>query len=270
MNILFRYAATIVFVLIALGSGLLHGFRTYRWDHKPSLDEYVNRLQSVPTSFGDWTSEINRGADEVVRNGIEVVNNPVTGRPELRYIDNLKTHGIEDYILRIYRNKRSTETYSVLVVCGRPGPIASHTPDVCYRGSGYTQNGDQSRGDVTVTEEGAANRGQRYPLNFLKFRPPITRLESRELQIRWAWLPPSGKLSTPGSPRIEFASQPALYKVYVIHEPPTMLSPTQQPASSRTDSPLPSPTTFTAQDPSKFLLDFLPRLEAALKDPVSK
>ena len=45
--------------------------------------------------------------------------------------------GIKGCVYRRYRNPRTGESVSVLLVCGRGGPISVHTPDVCYAGAGY-------------------------------------------------------------------------------------------------------------------------------------
>jgi hypothetical protein len=237
-----RYAAAVVFMIVVLASGILHGMHTSRWSEKPALDRYLTRLDAVPEAFGDWTSKT-----EMLQ-------------------DDLRPHGIEKYIFRTYTylNNRSTESYQVLVVCGRPGPIASHTPDVCYRGSGYTPAGDQKRADVTVTDE--TNRTSKtYPLFYMKFQPPKTRASDMEKDIRWAWMAPSKSLQAPDWPRIEFESQPALYKVYIIDDRASV--PTQQQPVSSAMSPLPATKSGPQHDPKKFLEAFLPRLEAALKDP---
>src|SRR5438876_4916160 len=156
MSSAWRYAAAAVFMIVVLASGILHGMYTSRWGEKPSLDRYLARLDAVPESFGDWTSKSDR------------------------FQDDLTHHGIEKYILRTYSNSRTTESYQVLVVCGRPGPIASHTPDVCYRGSGYTPTGDQKRADVTVTDETSSYKGKVYPLFHMRFLPPKTRPSDME------------------------------------------------------------------------------------------
>ena len=77
---------------------------------------------------------------------------------------------------------------------------------------------------------------------------------------------PGKSLQAPDTPRIEFASQPALYKVYIVDDQasvPTLAA--SLPGSAR--SPLPAASSGSQHDPRKFLEAFLPRLEAALKDP---
>lgn len=233
-----KYAATAAFAVIVLVSGFLHGRQTHRWSDPPPLDDFVARLKNIPQKFDDWT-----------------------GTPA-RFMDDLRTHGIEEYLLINYSNNKSIENYQVLVVVGRPGPIAAHTPDVCYRGEGFTSNSEPTRSDVTIKEEG---RNRTFELFDLKLRPPSTRVMDYELEIRWAWMPPAQGLRAPASPRVEFADQQALYKVYVIHKKPVSSSSGLQ--ANSTLPVAPSASKGSANDTNAFLLKFLPRLEAALKDP---
>ena len=46
---------------------------------------------------------------------------------------------------------------TALILCGRPGPVSIHTPDVCYRGLGYEPTGSPSRWDSRV-EAGGEHR----------------------------------------------------------------------------------------------------------------
>lgn len=236
-----KYAATAAFAVIVVVSGILHGRQTHRWSDPPPLDAFVARLKNVPEKFDDWS-----------------------GTPT-RFMDDLRAHGIEEYVLIDYYNNRGTEKYQVLIVVGRPGPIASHTPDVCYRGEGFTTNSEPKRTDFTIKEDGP-NRGRTYPLFELKLRPPNTRVLDYELEVRWAWMPPSKGLMAPESPRVEFADQQALYKVYVIHKKPVSAS-AQLPSNSTAPVPTAPTSKAPVNDASAFLSKFLPRLEAALKDP---
>jgi hypothetical protein len=230
-----KYAATVAFTVIVIITGYLHGKQTARWEKKPPLDEYVSRINDIPRSFGDWDSE------------------------QRDFQDDLSHHGIEGYIYRVYSNRRTTEKYEVLVVCGRPGPIGAHTPDVCYRSAGYTPYGDVKRGDITL-----ADKAKVIPLFQMKFKPPKTSLNDLDLEIRWAWMAPGKQLLAPDFPRVQFASEPALYKVYVLDKrapTPAAQSPTMTgvPATNLTAGP--------SHDPQKFLQEFLPLLEHKLRGP---
>lgn len=257
-----RYGATAAFIILVLTSGILHGLHTHRWVPPPPLDQYVDRLAKIPDAFGDWKAET--GTSDSTPAGMYLHTDPATGKSSYRFQDDLRMHGIQEYVYYIFKHRKTTETYQVLVVLGRPGPIASHTPDVCYRGSGFTPIGEQKRADETITE--GEFKGKVIPLNYMKFRPPITRPDATELEIRWAWMTPSKGLETPASPRIEYATAPALYKVYIIHNRPSVMTAEQAPTIT-TSSPLPQASTTAVHDAGRFLKEFLPRLEAALKDP---
>lgn len=267
---LVRYGAVAAFALLVIVSGVLHGIVTHRWTEPPPLDDFVKRLDAIPEKFGTWTSEVSPDSDGLRLGGRLVTPNPRTGKPEYRLTDNLQAHGIADYTLRVYRNQNSTESYQVLVVCGRPGPVAAHTPDVCYRGSGFIPLGEQKRADVTAALEGGQKRN--FPLYFLKYAPPKTKMESYEMEIRWAWIPPGQGLSAPDMPRAAFNMEPALYKVYIIHERPITQFGTGLTASSSSSSSMqgmvqPAGGSAATQDSNSFLQEFLPRLEDALKQP---
>lgn len=233
-----KYAATAVFAVVVVVSGLLHGRQTHRWSEPPPLDQYVNRLPAVPLKFDEWSATSNR------------------------FMDDLRAHGIEEYLLLKYTNSKSTMDYQVLVVVGRPGPIASHTPDVCYRGEGFTTTTEPQRKDLVIKD--GPLKGRTYPLMELKLRPPTTKVLDYELEVRWAWMPPGKSFMAPDNPRWEFASEPALYKVYFISKKP--VTAVSQLAAGST-LPLPSNTQAPKNDINDFLAQYLPRLEAALKDP---
>src|SRR5262249_2725025 len=36
-----------------------------------------------------------------------------------------------------YRHERTGEVLTVILLCGRPGPMSVHRPEHCYRGAGY-------------------------------------------------------------------------------------------------------------------------------------
>jgi len=240
-----RYGATAAFMTLVVVAGILHGQRTFRWTAKPPLTAYIERLKDVPMTFDGWL-----------------------GEDMPRFTDDLRTHGIEDYLYRNYRSRTTTESYRVLIVVGRPGPISSHTPDVCYRGSGYTSAADPARADVAGVDSTGSKDGRNFQLFSMKFKPPITRAtDSFEKEIRWSWLAPSKQFQAADSPRTTFPNEPALYKIYIDHDrPATSLAPV--PAS--TASPLPAVAATAGHDPTKFLQALLPRVETALKDPAPK
>ena len=100
----------------------------------------------------------------------------------------------------------------MLLVCGRPGPVAVHTPEVCYPGAGFELA--QDRPAKVVVQPGSG-----YPPAV--FRSALFRqqeaLTPASLRIYWSWNS-IGNWAVPEYPRFAFAGRPYLYKLYVIFE----------------------------------------------------
>lgn len=181
-----RLFAAALFAAVVLGSGLLHGRHTGRWQPLPPLDEYLARLNAVPPVIGDWqATDMHLDPEELARGGIQ------------------------GHVYRSYHNRKTGEVVTVMVVSGRPGPISVHTPDVCYRGVGYEPITDPVRVEV-------AAGGSTRSLWMLRFRKPGG-LPGRDLEIHWGWTT-GGRVEAPGNSRITYSTAPALYKVYLIRD----------------------------------------------------
>jgi hypothetical protein len=182
-----KLAPIIVFAILVVASGIVHGIRTERWTPTKGVDEAVRRIDDIPTEFGDWKGE---------KQPLEVKD--------------LARAGIKGHLFARYRNNRTGAVFNVLLVCGRSGPISVHTPDVCYEGAGFVAAGSQELHDVGLTPT--------ETLKFwgLRFRKPNS-VSASQLEIYWAWNGGQG-WAAPESPRLFFARYPVLYKLYVIRE----------------------------------------------------
>ena len=88
--------------------------------------------------------------------------------------------------------------------------IATHTPDVCYPGSGYATLRGTRKENFTLPDGRA---GTTYVADFEK----KTQTKLDRVRVRWAWTT-DGTWIAPDSPRWQFAGQlrsPMLYKVYI-------------------------------------------------------
>jgi hypothetical protein len=112
-------------------------------------------------------------------------------------------------ISRVYTNPTKGLTVSVLLLCGLPGNISTHTPDVCYPGAGYTLG----NGQRFVQRYGVPERAAEFQ----------TAVASRagtkpsSLRLYWAWHGSRG-WSAPENPRWAFAAEPTLSKLYIVRE----------------------------------------------------
>lgn len=181
------FKPTIGFLLLVSFIGIGHGLWTDRWVYSQELQNSLIRLDRVPMNVGDWRGE------------------NLAYEPE-----DMARAGIRGTVLRRYRNSRTGAAVTLLVVCGRGGPISVHTPDVCYEAAGYQQSGKKEN----------VNYGDPAG-NFDKsFFVLPNALVNRRLEIAWAWSRDGLNWSAPESPRYAFARFPAVYKLYVVRELP--------------------------------------------------
>jgi hypothetical protein len=168
-------------VTALLFSGVLHGLWTDRWAAAEDLEADLARLQAVPAALGDWV-----GGD---------------ARPQMR-------PGGEALVSlsRRYVNRRTGDAVTILLACGRPGPVSTHTPDVCYAASGYEVETPAHFSTPTAPGEFFTAR-----LNKKKSA------EQTWLRIFWSWNAGDGWQAA-DNPRLAYSARGRLYKLYLIHE----------------------------------------------------
>ncbi len=211
-----RLLPALAAIPLVLAYGAAEGVWTHRWLPDRAADEAAARLARVPLAVGDWQAEEQRLDERQVQKA------EVTG-----------------HLLRHYTHKGTGAALSVLMVCGRPGPVSVHTPDVCYGGAGYALTAPATRHTVRASPPAAFWVG-----NFRKVGAPFP----EHLRIFWAWSA-GGDWTAPDNPRIAFGRAAALYKLYVVR-----------------------PITDVNEAPEKdvgadFLRQFLPAADAALSQP---
>jgi Protein of unknown function (DUF3485) len=168
--------------------GIVHGVLTDRWGPSGQLQRSLLTLENIPKSFGDWVSE-------------EIPKEP----------EDMSRAGIKGFVSRQYRNTRTQEAVSILLACGRGGPISVHTPEICYAGTGYTQIGAE------VNQLVGVDPIRNHNFRVHHFRKPDGVSQS-QLEIYLAWSRDGTKWENPANVRISLARLPVLYKLYVVRE----------------------------------------------------
>jgi hypothetical protein len=205
-----RLAPYLAALALVVGSGVAHALRTDRWSPSHSLEARVAELGRVPADVGGW-----RGRDSTLDRAT------------------VRVAGLSGYLMRVYKGPGG-DVLTVLVICGRPGPVAAHTPEICYPGEGYEQ--------VGRTEKTALPDGSGFWL--ARFRKPGP-VEDQGLSVLYSFNAGGGWKASDNA-RVDFAGSPALNKVYVV----------------RRTGPAPE---AGREDPSvEFLKEFLPQLRKYL------
>jgi hypothetical protein len=181
-----RYVLVATVAALVILSGIVQGLWTDRWGAATEVSDAVARLDDVPRTLGDWS-----GTDLVL------------SREE---IDAARIAG---YCYRLYENSRNRHAVQMLLVTGRPGPIAVHTPDVCFEGAGYGKVGPPT---ALALRYGAAD--DEAHLRTIRMRETEAAFPS-EVRIFWTWLS-AGSWQAPDNPRLTFSRRRALYKLYVL------------------------------------------------------
>ena len=183
-----RYLPIVVVVGLLAADGYVHGLWTNRWQTTSHLlESAIARIEAVPMAFGDWEGEAMKPFSERI----------------------VEQAGFAGYISRRYTNRQNNSAVTILLACGRPGPLAVHTPDVCYRGSGYEtaktiKKHSEKSGDVTV---------EMWKAHFVKPNAATP----MQLQVLWSWNA-GASWQAPDNARFAFAGNPVLHKLYVIQE----------------------------------------------------
>lgn len=179
---LYSLAAT----LLMLSVGLVHGYWTDRWITDDRLSSAAERLNEIPMQIGEWV-------------GKEIETRPGQAGA-----------GVTGCVQRSYHNARLGATVVIALVNGRPGPIATHTPEACYGASGYTVG---KRTAVPLEKGSLSSR-------FWTADAVRTRVaEVTKVRLFWAWNGGQEWVASEDARR-EFSRfrYPVLHKLYVLRD----------------------------------------------------
>jgi hypothetical protein len=206
-------------IAMIVGSGYVQGVWTFRWSEARELHAASEKLAKVPLILNDWTGK----------------DTPLDSRQA--------TLGrIHASVSRQYVNAKTGQSVTVLLLCGRPGPLSVHTPEVCYAGSGYEVAGNRSK---VVVDYPGGGPGEFWAIKVSKPDP----VRPERLGIDYGWFARNHWAAPDMDARFAFSGQAVLYKMYVIHE------------QDRSDE------SGTVDASSQFLKDFLPTLQEILAVP---
>ncbi len=170
-------------VMCFLGTAAtLHGMWTYRWGASPQGNLNVDLLSPLEGPIGDWEPA-------------EKLEKPRDAQMHT--------------VTRRFLSLKDNRLLIVSQISGIPGHVATHTPDVCYPGSGFAQKTAIEKEMFLLPNGGVA---EFWRADFKK----TTATGSETVRVRWAWST-DGVWNAPSWPRWFYARAPVLHKLYIVH-----------------------------------------------------
>lgn len=171
-----RYYAFVAAIAMLLLSGLLYHSQA---SNSELLDVAVARVAEVPKVVGDWRAQDEATDDRAFEQA-----------------------GAKAYWARHYINQKTKDSVLVILMCGRAGKMAVHTPEVCYSGAGYELHEQPTACPIT-------SDAQFWTAKFTK--------KTSHLRLYWAWNA-GGDWEASSGPRWQYRGEPFLYKLYVSRD----------------------------------------------------
>jgi hypothetical protein len=170
---------TVIAVLaLTLLTGVAHGVVTARWSGGRDVALVT---PEIPVTMGDWVGSEN----EIDKDDPGLI-----------------------HVTRRYTNAKTGRSFLILVTVGHPGLTAVHTPEYCYRGSGYDQAGPVERRAAELKDGPPA---QLFTTQFEK----KSAAGAEKLRVFWTWSDGRG-WETPDWPRFHYLRRASLVKLYVV------------------------------------------------------
>jgi hypothetical protein len=141
--------------LLVLG-GVAHGLFSNRWGVAQDIVAFGQNLSQVPTEIGPWKCIQDSKLDDNVEKTLEA----------------------KGYISRVYTHQTTGESVNVFVVFGPKGPIAVHTPEVCYSARAVTQTSERTSTPV----EAEFKEGNLWKLAF-----ETNTVDKRKMNVFYGW-----------------------------------------------------------------------------------
>jgi hypothetical protein len=166
-----------------LAGGWLHGQASSRWGSHEALRLAADKLRRpLGSQLGNWRLVADKElADDVVQ------------------MLQCRAH-----IHRTYTHDQTGDSVSVAVMLGPPGPIAVHTPEICYSSQGFLPSGQRSH--LTMHDRA----GREHSLWDVRMEPH--EVNGAPLRVLYGWGTGSA-WAAEENPRFEYAGSSYLYKI---------------------------------------------------------
>jgi len=181
-----RIIAGIAGFALILAGAVVHGAATHRWAGLTTEASRSAAAMNYKIRFGDYES---------------------TDIPS-----ELPVKERSSVACRRYLSASGKPGMVVSITSGPPGAVSTHTPDVCYPGSGFkTVKAPQKE----TLDLGNGRTATCYVAEFEK----KTATSAERHRIRWAWTV-NGTWNVPDYARFAYLRSPELYKIYIVASMP--------------------------------------------------
>jgi hypothetical protein len=167
---------------LILAAGAAYGQYSQRWGPTTELLSAGRSLESLPSEIGEWKLQ---GDEPISAGAIRMLE--CTGYLNRRYVSN-----------------QSGDSVVVAIVVGPPGPIAVHTPEICYSSRNYTVVDDRQ----PVRFEGSTARPHTLWNTIFESKDAY----AERMSVFYGWSNGTEWVASK-SPRFEFAASGQLYKL---------------------------------------------------------
>jgi hypothetical protein len=169
---------------VLIATGIVHGLRTDRWGVSEEVVVAAERLDKIPTTVGDWESQ----PEEIERRQLLLA-------------------GVVGHVARRYVHRPTGRSIVILIVCGRPGVIGVHSPDVCFQGAGF---------EILHKPAKRAVKSESQSAEFWQTVAAKGEPRPETLSLWWAWSSDGATWEASTNPRGRYLRSAYLYKFYLI------------------------------------------------------
>ena len=194
MNTLKIVLIGLVLSAITYGIGEVHGKLSNRDGLRPDVIAAGKKLEHLPTEFGEWVTENDKGLSKNVKQILECTGS----------------------VSRVYRNQKTGETISVAVILGPAGPVAVHTPEICYSTQEFNVVKKRNRWTLPQYDEAGNVKTDADPNipadEFWDLLLQSRAVSGSSLRVVYAWTI-TNHWKAVDYPRFSYAGSPYLYKL---------------------------------------------------------
>lgn len=127
-----KFVAGLIGILVITAiTSMARNYLEAGWTNQSSIESHAENLRQLPEQIGDWVCS---STDDLPDNARKI----------------LKCHG---FINRSYWNSQTGATVTVAILFGPRGPIAVHTPEICYSGAGTRPVADKRSVEIKTAEK---------------------------------------------------------------------------------------------------------------------